>query len=106
MGIKVNDSFEHWFYDPLTGKRVFVLIGLVLIAVVVRLLSRKLSCMVRKNTAPQPDELAQDTDDEAAVKSDQAVPTAHRTCICAQNVIVEKHHIGTELPGACAFAVA
>ncbi len=62
--------------------------------------------MVRNNTAPQPDELARDTVDEAAADSDQAVPTAHRTCICARNVIVEKHQIGTELPGACAFAVA
>lgn len=106
MGIKVNDSFERWFFDPLTGKHVFVLIGLVLIAVVISLLRSKWSRMVRKNTAPQPDELARDTVDEAAADSDQAVPTAHRTCICAQNVIVEKHQIGTELPGACAFAVA
>lgn len=51
MEFKINDTFERLLYDPLTGKLVFVLIGLVLIAFVVRLLRSNLSRMVRENTA-------------------------------------------------------
>ncbi|MFZ1547277.1 MAG: hypothetical protein WAT12_09280 [Candidatus Nitrotoga sp.] len=36
MKFQINDTVERWFYDPLTGKLVFVLIGLILIAVVDR----------------------------------------------------------------------
>jgi small-conductance mechanosensitive channel len=50
MNNDFTQTLERWLFDPLTGKLVFVLIGLLLIVVAMRLLRRAASRYLRDNT--------------------------------------------------------
>lgn len=51
MEIQVDDSLERWLCDPLTGKLVIVIVGLLLAAAVVRPMRSKISSVFVEDSA-------------------------------------------------------
>ncbi|MEP7205991.1 MAG: mechanosensitive ion channel domain-containing protein [Casimicrobiaceae bacterium] len=51
MSLQLSETLREWLYDPITGKLVAVLIGLVVIVVVVKILRRNVARMVHDNSA-------------------------------------------------------